>query len=234
MKKIILGSLVIMATLFAATAFKTQNASKVSFLAGSIVYTTDYKADSGSGKEEIAKMMDGSESTIKFNGKKFKMEMSMGIMKTSIITKDGKEIYMLMNMMGKKIALKGNSEEMKKLSKKQSGDAAKEITYTLGSETKKILGYPCKKYTAVVEEGGKKYTNVIWSTEEITASGELMNPGSSGVKGFALEAYTYVGGLKTHMLATSFDKSVPDDKEFELPSGYEVKTVEELLGLMGE
>ncbi len=229
MKKILLGSLVIIATVFASTTFKpTINTTALG--EGSVTFTTEVKADSGSAMEQQAQMMDGMEMAMKFKGKKFRMDMNMAMMKTNIITKDGEEIYMLLNGMGQKMAIKCAKKDLKKLAKLKG--ETKTETYTLTKETKKILGYTCKKYTSTTEVDGKKYTNVIWTTEEITASAELMNSSNEGLKGFPLETFSYNKGIKTHMLASKVSKEAPADSDFELPKGYDVKTIDEIMQAM--
>ncbi len=230
MKNLILGSILIMAAVFASTTFKPNVSNPASFSAGSVVFTTEVKADSGSAMEDQAQMMDGMEMTMKFKGKKFRMDVNMAMMKTNIITKDGEEIYMLLNGMGQKMAIKCAKKDLKKLSKLKG--ETKTETYVATTETKKILGYSCKKYTSTTEVDGKKYINVIWTTEAITASAELMNSSNEGLKGFPLETFSYNKGLKSHMLATKVSKDVPADTDFEVPAGYDVKTIDELMQSM--
>ncbi len=225
--------MVIMAAVLASTTFKptTPTSNPTAFSEGSITFTTEVKADSGSGKEEQAQMADGLEMTMKFKGKKFRMDMNMAMMKMSIITKDGEEIYTLVNGMGQKMAIKGSKKDLKKMAK-MSGKNVATQAYTATAETKKVLGYTCKKYTSTVEEDGKKYINVIWATEEITASSELMNEGATGFQGFPLESFSYNSGIKSHMLATKVSKDSPADSDFELPKGYDVKTIDEIMQQM--
>ncbi|MDZ4758200.1 MAG: DUF4412 domain-containing protein [Bacteroidota bacterium] len=231
MKKFILGTMVILATVFASNTFKPASIAPAALSEGSITFTTEVKADSGSEMEQQAQMMDGMEMKMKFKGKKFRMDINMAMFKTSIITPDGEEIITLVNGMGQKMAIKGSKKDLKKMAKLK-GESDTPEKYTATTETKKILGYTCKKYTSTIVVEGKKYTNAIWATEEITASAELMNNNAEGLKGFPLELFTYNKGLKTHMVATNISKEAPADADFEIPKGYEVKTIDEVMQQM--
>ena len=54
-----------------------------------------------------------------------------------------------------------------KMPEGQGGRPAPEVKITKGTETAKLLGYNCQKYTAEVQERGKTITQIFWTTTEI-------------------------------------------------------------------
>jgi Domain of unknown function (DUF4412) len=126
-------------------------------------------------------------------------------------------------------------------------DNKPELIYS--DETKKISGYTCKKVTIkTTQQIGQVNESVVWynpdfkvssksSTPNATAGGgfggpgggmAMMNGGVQGmnlIEGFPMEyEMTRGNGFKVHMtvLKIQLEPSI-DDKEFEIPKGYDLK-----------
>lgn len=169
------------------------------------------------------------ESTMLFKNDKAKVEVKMQMGQTTIIsdnkTGDG---TMLMDMMGKKWAIKMNKGDIQK-QKEQLGKPKVEIT----NETKKIAGYTCKKavISMKMKDGEKKFD--AWFTDALKARNSFSTQ-IDGLDGFLMEFDNTQNGIDMKMTARSVEAIEVADAEFIIPQGYEVKTIEELRGMGGK
>jgi len=164
--------------------------------------------------------------TIKGNKARSEMVMSMG--KTvSISDGDNKTAITLMDMMGQKLAIQSNYEEiMKEMA--DSPEAKVEVT----SETKEIAGYTCKKAVVTIPE--EEMEIIVYYTEELgTSALNFDNPQFKDINGVMLEFEMPNESFSMHFTAISVEKKNVDDSEFTIPEGYQIKTKEELKGMFG-
>ncbi len=126
---------------------------------------------------------------------------------------------MLMDMMGMKIHVHMSKEELDKET------ASVKTTINELNETKQILGYACKKAEMIVD--GKSME--VWYTDKIDA----FHKDFEKLDGFPLEYITTEEGMTIKMTASKIDERKLDKAEFEIPSGYQTYTLEELGKLMG-
>lgn len=191
---------------------------------GTIVYALNF--DEAGLDPASASMLQGREMTIYIKGDKSKLEMDMGMMKTSTIT-DAKtgNVVTLMDIMGQKMALKMTKEEIEK----QRGEV-KEPTIKYTDETKEIAGYKCKKAIAVTEDGDEL---AIFYTDEIIGSAGTTNNQFKGLKGFPLEYQANQNGLKMLVTAKSVKPGKVDDSKFKISSEYKEVTQEQLQNMFG-
>jgi hypothetical protein len=133
-----------------------------------------------------------------------------------------------------------------------------EVEYT--NETKKIAGYTCKK--ALIKTGGggggqgggqrsQASVTEVWYTPDFKLAGGFNVPGLGGgpgrgmmgggmsgleqIEGFPMEVSMERGnGMKMHMVVSKIqlDADIPD-KEFEIPKGYDVKPMSEMMNRGG-
>lgn len=122
----------------------------------------------------------------------------------------------LMNMMGMKIATPISAEEKKKL----QGEAKNEIEYT--DETKEILGYSCKKAIVTDKDG---IETEVYYTEELGI--KVLNA-IEGIKGFPLMTVINRDEFTMTQTVTEIKKGKVKKIKMDIPSDYEVKTIEEL------
>jgi hypothetical protein len=147
----------------------------------------------------------------------------MSMMKTSIIAdSDTKKSIVLMNMMGKKIAMLPEEGEDDINSQFQATEA--KVTKT--GKTKKIAGYECAEYL-VETEGGDKSN--VWVTDKIEPQASTQYS-YKGIKGFPLEMTVNQDGSKMKMVASKVRLEAPASDQFstEVPAGYEIKSQEDL------
>jgi len=179
--------------------------------------------------EEMAAM--GSNTIkISFNEKSTATQMDMmgGMISIKTITLDKnnvKDTRMLMDMMGKKYELTGESENFGKADVGSLKDA-ESVTYDK-KDTKEILGYKC--YKAIIKMNGGATSN-FYITEAIAVQSKADD--KFKLTGFPLEIEVNSEKGKVIMLATAFDKA-PSATCFTVPEGYEKVTQEELQQKLG-
>lgn len=167
---------------------------------------------------------------ISFNEKSSATQMDMmgGMISVKTITLDknnAKDTRMLMDMMGKKYEVTGESEGFGNADIGSLKDA-ESITYDK-KDTKEILGYKC--YKAVVKMAGGTISN-FYVTEAIAVQSKADD--KFKLTGFPLEIEVNSERGKVIMIATAFDKE-PSATCFTVPEGYKKVTQEELQQELG-
>jgi GLPGLI family protein len=208
--------------LTATFAIATLFASAQNF-EGKVVYDIVYEEV----PEEIAgfESMLPKEMTTYMKGPKTRIEQNTGMGENiTIMDTDKKEGVVLMNMMGNKWAIKMSKEDIEE----KEGDA-EEPQFKYLKETKKIAGYTCKKAEMWIE-GEEDDVMTVYYTEAIQ---NTANSNFKGLKGFPLEYQIAKQGMVMSMVANTVKKETVAASLFEVPDGYEEKTMEELGGMMG-
>ena len=188
---------------------------------GTVVYAispTDNDMD-----EQVASILP-KEMTVIFKGDNGKMVMKTGTgQMVFLLDSKTKTMTTLMDMMGQKIAMKMNEDEMEKKSDKQ-----KETTIKYVDGTKVICGYLCHKAEATMF--GMKEAQIVYYTKEIPAKNvNMMNRGLKGLDGFPLEFILTMKGIGMKMTAKSISMDKIDDSIFKIPEGYKEMTMEEAM-----
>jgi GLPGLI family protein len=167
------------------------------------------------------------EMSIQIKGEKTRLEQSMGMGMSSVTITDMKKGsgVLLMDMMGKKMAVEMSKEELEKMDKKKAADKKPEFKYL--DETKEIAGYKCKKAIVSVEGAGELE---IYYTEDLPAGASKQY---EGLNGFPLEYTVAQGPMKIKMTAKTVKQEKLDKSLFETPSGYDKMSFEEFQKSMG-
>lgn len=168
------------------------------------------------------------EMTTMIKGEKTRLEQSLGMGMSQITITDMKKGngVLLMNMMGKKMAMEMSKEELEKMDKKNKSKEKPEFKYVDG-ETKKIAGYDCKK--ALVSVGGSAALEVYY-TEDLPSGASKQ---FEGLNGFPLEYTISQGPMKIKATATKVSQEKLNSSLFEIPDGYDKMTFEEFQKSMG-
>lgn len=189
---------------------------------GTIAYAINYI--------EIPEEVKGMESMLPqemkmtLKGSKTRIEQSvMGGSQIVIADTDANTSYILMDMMGQKIAITITPEELEE-AKGTSG--TKPLTYH--DEVKKILGYKC--YKATYTEGGMEQE--LYYCPKITLPNGAYKE-FEGIKGCPLFYSTTKDNMKLEMTATDVSEHSVSDDLFTVPSGYTMMTQEELQQMFG-
>lgn len=190
---------------------------------GYILFDVKYD-DMGLSKEELAALP--SQSEIWFKGNKMLMLMPSAMGFETRVVVDGDDVFVLMDMLGNKMAIKTSKTEMK------DKNAAKTKQYSVKSITtdkKTIAGYECTK-AIMSSEGEEDLT--VWFTDKLKISGGWYY-NMDGLNGFPLEFAMSANGMKMWMVAREINNEPVSSDKFVVPSGYKVMTQQELMQMFG-
>jgi GLPGLI family protein len=181
---------------------------------GKIVYEISYP---GLDMDITEQAMFPTETIVYFKDGKQRTEMQMGsdMSNASITDSKAKTSVTLMKMMGSKYAIKMDSKEIE-------SEQLKNLNHkvTVSGETKKILGYTCKKANVVIDDETNSETTIYFS-EELNISN--VNWGSkhfSNINGVLLEYQTKRDGIIMQMKAKSIKAEPVSESLFIVPSDY--------------
>ena len=157
---------------------------------------------------------------IKNNWSKIEQNMSPLMKMDIIFNSETSTSLMLINAMGKKIAV-----EMNDTTEKIDPSL---FTLTQKEDIKIIAGYKCRK-KIITDTANNSYT--LWVTDKLP-SYKNQNLPDIDMGGFPMEYNIENNGMSVRMTASKVtEKSISDD-EFTIPEGYEKKTAEEMGELM--
>ena len=137
----------------------------------------------------------------------------MGGEVTVIVNSETGDILTLMNVMGQKYATKASSNDVKDEDKP-------EIEYS--EDTKEILGYACKKAVATDKNGNEVE---VYYTKDIDVK---VSSSVDGIDGFPMQVIVVNDMFTMTQTVTQIDEGKVKKIKMEVPSDYEVKTLEEL------
>lgn len=190
---------------------------------GQLTYKMEFSSDDPQMSAAIP-MMQGSTMQLYFAKDKSAADVSMGSfmkMKSVMDSKLDKGVI-LIDIMGQKVANNIESISKQKVDKEKIGKPV------MTSETKKIIGFNCKKYV-IKDETGNGNESVLWITTDIKTSLAGQDQFTNGIEGVPLEFSTVQQGMNVHFEASNFNKTV-DSSNFSItiPEGYRVMTKEEI------
>ena len=135
----------------------------------------------------------------------------------------------LLDMMGKKIAIKKTLDEITK----DNGKGPKP-TVQVTNETKEIAGYKCKKAIITLEKNGNKSSLEAWYTNELGGKeSNFGNPVYSDIDGILMEFTLQERSITMKYSVSKVEKKAIADSAFEIPADYKLMTQEELKSMFG-
>ncbi len=164
---------------------------------------------------------------IKGNQQRLEMAQTTSVKSVTITDSQTQTSTILMDMMGKKLAMKVGKEDVEKELAKTK---MPKIEY--GDATKMIAGYACKKADMIYEDGKK---STIYFTDQIQMENYNVNWNYQlpQLKGFPLEFEMDQKGTKMKMSAVKVSKELVPITLFMVPEGYQEVTREQLQGAFG-
>ena len=209
------------AALMIAMCFPTVFAMAQDTFEGHIEYAIKYV--------EMPEEMKGFESMLpstmhmRIKGKKARIEQDvLGGSQVVVADDDNKTGFVLMDMMGQKIAVQLSKEEFEAEEEQKEKPQIKYL-----EETKTVAGYTCHK-AMVTDANG---TTTLWYTKEL---GMFKHKDYETLDGFPLEYETAQNNMHLNMQATVVEKGSVADNLFTIPDGYQVMSMDDLKGMMGE
>ena len=140
---------------------------------------------------------------------RFDMKMAMGMNMSTII--DDKNMVILMDILGKKTAIKKQMADLAK----NANSSSNKSKVTLTTEVKDIAGYHCKKATVKTEDGELE----IWFTTEIIGNNSW-NESFKGINGFPMEFNMKTGQMEMHLIAEKVNVEKVENSIFIVPNDY--------------
>ncbi|MFZ6052987.1 DUF4412 domain-containing protein [Halocola ammonii] len=159
------------------------------------------------------------QASVYFKGSKIRMEQTTAFGKQIVITdQENEQVFMLMDMLGQKIALQIPREDYQM---KVENMKDQRIDYV--EETKTFAGIECEKAIVTDATNGKKLT-VFYTTL-------FENPGDKfiALKGFPLfYQETSSNSVSMELKAVTIEEQPVDDQLFDIPAEYKIMTREEM------
>lgn len=219
--KSVLYAGLMMAIVMLSGAFSVQAASPFK---GTITYKITY-TDSKMDAAQQAMMPQFMKVLV--NGNKARLEMTVsGISQTFIIDADAKSTTILLDMMGQKVALKPNKDNVKA--------EGREPIIEIKDEVKEIAGYSCKK--AEIHFGDSKSKEepiIVYYSEALGTNKFFYDNEYRNLPGIPMEFLFKLQGMSMYLTALNVEKGKVSNKDFEIPSGYSEMTPEQLRQLFG-
>ncbi|HOZ29282.1 MAG TPA: DUF4412 domain-containing protein [Bacteroidales bacterium] len=219
------GLLCILLSLSITISGYAQKAKKVKSFGGIITYDITYE---GEGIDATTLAQLPSQLVVSINGNKIRNEQISPLYSMSSISNfdDGSTIV-LIDMMGMKIAVNQSKEEMEK-NLAEAGIKDPEIKIL--DETKVIAGYNCKKAEVTT---GEDVVEVYFTDELIVPAGINDQNGFKGINGLLMQYTVNQQGMIMTMTVKEIKKAKVKSGMFVIPDDYEIKTAEELGGMLG-
>jgi GLPGLI family protein len=142
---------------------------------------------------------------------------------------DKKFTVSLLDMMGKKMAIKKNLDEINKELSDQPKPSVKP-----GNETKEIAGYKCKKAIITISKNGSQSDYEIWYTDELGGKEtNFGNPLYQDIDGMLMEFTFQERSITMKYTVTKVEAKTLTDTYFEIPPDYQLTTEAELRSMFG-
>jgi len=191
---------------------------------GKITYTISY--DQSNLPEEYASMVP-TQMTMYFKGGKTRAELGggMGMRITTIQDNVARTMVQLMDVMGRKLAVRYTEPEIVKESEKATKPLAIEKT----GRTKEIAGYACKHARVKSDEG--EYD--LYYSPSLFVKGNNWSNDLKAIEGIPLQYRITEDDLTMSLTASEVALGPVDDALFSVPAEYQAMTPEELMKTFG-
>lgn len=196
---------------------------------GTITYSVQYNLPPD--KQSMAAMLPA-EQKVEFNGNMSRFKMDFGMYAVQVIYNDSSKETMTLTdvpMQGKKIAMKMNQDQAKKIEEVQGVTRDFDIKAT--DETKQIAGYNCKKYIFTNKDSGVELN--VWATKDITVPLNSISAGLKGLDGFPVQFDNDQRGIKSTLTLKSISEEPVKEITMSVPDGYETMSFEDVMAQMG-
>jgi GLPGLI family protein len=186
---------------------------------GTIVYTISIQT--GNSKPQMADALDGATTTVFLKG---------GLSRTDMVSSLGNESTIYNSQTGEAVILKEYSSQKLMITLTKENWLAKNknyqgVTFIVGTDTKQIAGYTCKKATAKLEDGS---TIIVYYTPDLMVINKEYDQTFKNLPGLAMQYEFQSGTLKFKYVVTRLDFSSVPLAKFDFPkSGYRIMTYDD-------
>ncbi|MFY8021183.1 MAG: DUF4412 domain-containing protein [Bacteroidia bacterium] len=199
---------------------------------GKVLYDITYDSLAPSLKSNMGYL--AKDAAMYFKGKKSRAEMGVGPFGKNVTINDqeAKNMTILLNVFGKKMALVKTDSEMVAFKNMMAKDSLPTEVILTG-ESKKILGYTCKK--ALIKRYPKSQspqTTEVWFTPQIRPFYVDPDPAFKKLDGLLMDFRINQDGNIVHIKAKLVLPAPIDDSLFVIPKDYQFVTESELTRIM--
>lgn len=214
----------VLAAILVSTAIFAHAQKKIT--EGTVTFGVEYSLTPE--QEPMAAMLP-TESKIKFNGNISRMEMQQGPATITVFANvaDLTSLVLIdVPVAQMQFAVKGTKADYDK----EKANDPKFSEFKATGEKKKILDYNAEKYTYKDDKGG---TYELWATTDIELPAGLVGRDFKDIKGTPIKFTTFNRGVKSTATLKSLVEEKAGPFTLDVPKGYEVKTMEEIMAMQG-
>ena len=192
------------------------------FTEGTISY--DIVINTGSDKSQASNLLEGATSTVYVKGQRSRTEMVSALGTQATIIDGTKNTVTIIKEYGdQKYIINLTPANWKEVNQKFEN-----VSFTYSNDTKKILGYTCKKAVGKLADGT---TFTVWYTPELIPENKDFQYANRSLPGLAMEYESSLGNLKVTYTVSNISFNPVPAAKFDIPhSGYRVMTYEESKG----
>ena len=214
----------ILAAILISTAVIANAQKKVT--EGTITYKVDYilTADQAGMESQLP-----TESKLKFSGQNTKIEMQQGPATITVISdlvSHNGLVLIDVPVAQMQFAVKQGKADYEKA----MAAAPKFSDFVATGEKQVIATYNAEKYTYKDDKGG---TYELWTTNDIELPTGISGEEFKDIKGSLVKFTRVQNGIKTTLTVKGIAEGKTGPFSLEVPSGYEIKTMEEIMAMQG-
>lgn len=175
------------------------------------------------------------DATFYFKNEKCRLEMGAGPFgkNVTITDKTKKETIILLNIYGKKFAMRKSDSEMVEVINSLKTDTARiDIKIELVNDTKKIAGYICHKAFIIKTKNGISNKSECWFTRDLPPYTTEGDEAFKMIDGFLMQYSTFEANINRTLTVKMVMPLPIEDRYFEIPPGYQIVTETELVNVL--
>ncbi|TKC10022.1 hypothetical protein FA048_07380 [Pedobacter polaris] len=214
----------ILAAILISTAIIAHAQKKIT--EGTITYKVEYAPTA---EQEAAVAMLPTEQKVKFNGPMIRMEMEQGPATITVLQDVVSNLGLVLidvPVAQMQFAVKQGKAEYDK----QKASSPKFSDFKATGEKKMIGSYNTEKYTYKDDKGG---TYELWATTDIELPTGFSGENFKDVKGSLIKYTHFQQGIKQTLTVKEIKEEKAGPFNLDVPKGYEVKTMEEIMAMQG-
>ncbi len=214
----------ILLILFVFTTLMATAQNKGKQFKGTITYQISYPESNLSASQLTAMPQT---MVLKLNEGKSRAELKMGEMnQVLLLDSEAKTTVILIDIMGRKAAIKPRKGSDRPLGKEPIVESA--------NESKEIAGFVCKKANIHYgDEKSKANPIEVYYSEEVGSNKIFYDNEYRNLTGIPLEFRYKMQGMNMLLTATKVEEGRVANREFDIPSDYKESTPEELRQMFG-
>lgn len=213
-----------LATILVGSAIIANAQKKIS--QGTVTYGVEYSlpAEQAALASQLPK-----EQKVKFSGNVMRMDMQQGPASIGILQDFVEKTGLMLidvPMAQMQYAVKMTKEEVAK-----AEEAAPKLSdFKATGEKQKVGNYNAEKYSYKDDKGG---TYELWATNDIELPTGFAGQQFKDIKGALVKYTTFQNGMKVTLTVKNIAEEKVGPFSLEVPSGYELKTMQEIMAMQG-